>query len=259
MKTSPWTDLEDIKLTEAVGMFDGVGRGGTVDWSKVSEHMSGDRSSYQHRMRWHSVLKHRVAGAGSRPTGKKEVTVEPWNGSEIQILLNAVEASTRSNPLESAEITEDSEYSLHQLHHSSAGDGHLDPSRTLSAIVPGQDPVEAQMKDVNLDGFEIPGPVAAATQGGAMLADTIDWIAVSNRVCEEYAMLGGVGPKRSPLQCLHMWRQVMNSRMRMPVAITSSDIGTVDIDDARMMPGNSFALTRNSPWTDMEVCLLLII
>lgn len=35
MKTSPWTDLEDIKLTEAVGMFDGVGRGGTVDWSKV--------------------------------------------------------------------------------------------------------------------------------------------------------------------------------------------------------------------------------
>jgi hypothetical protein len=35
MKTSPWTDLEDIKLTEAVGMYDGMGRGGTVDWSKV--------------------------------------------------------------------------------------------------------------------------------------------------------------------------------------------------------------------------------
>jgi hypothetical protein len=37
MKTSPWTDVEDIKLTEAVGMYDGMGRGGTVDWSKVCQ------------------------------------------------------------------------------------------------------------------------------------------------------------------------------------------------------------------------------
>jgi hypothetical protein len=180
--------------------------------------------------------------------------VDPWNGSEIQILLTAVEASTRTNPLENSEITEDSEYSLHQLHHGHAGDSHLDPTR--GAVSSGHDEGDGQIKDASLDGFDIPGPVAAASQGGAMLAHTIDWIAVSNRVGDEYAMLGGVGPKRTPLQCLHMWRQVMNSRMRMPIATTSSDIGTVDIDDARMMPGNSFALSRNSPWTDMEVCLL---
>jgi hypothetical protein len=208
--------------------------------------MGGERSSYQHRMRWHSVLKHRVAGAASRPTGKKEVTMDPWNASEIQILLNAVEASARTTPLENADITEVSEYSLHQLHHGGNPHSHSTEASHSSS----------EMKDASLDAFDIPGPVAAASQGGAMLAHTIDWNAVSVRVSEEYAMLGGLGPKRSPLQCLHMWRQVMNSRMRMPTTPNSSDIGTVDIDDARMMPGNSFALSRNSPWTDMEVSFL---
>jgi hypothetical protein len=207
--------------------------------------MGGERSSYQHRMRWHSVLKHRVAGSASRPTGKKEVATDPWNASEIQILLNAVESSARVNPLENSDITEDSEYSLHQPHH--GGDMHS------HSHVTDETDANTQMKDVTLDAFDIPGPVAAASQGGAMLAHTIDWISVSNRVSEESAMLGGMGPKRTPLQCLHMWRQVMNSRMRMPTTTTASDIGTVDIDDARMMPGNSFALSRNSPWTDMEV------
>jgi hypothetical protein len=48
----PWTELED---TEAVGIFD------RVDWSKVSEHLSRDRSSYKHRILPHSFLKNRVA------------------------------------------------------------------------------------------------------------------------------------------------------------------------------------------------------
>lgn len=203
--------------------------------------MGGERSSYQHRMRWHSVLKHRVAGAAARPTGKKEIVSEPWNSNEIQILLNAVEANTR-NPVESTDITEDSEYSLHHQPQIPSND----PSHV-------HDNSGGHLKDMQLDAFDIPGPVAAATQAGALIAETIDWIAVSNRVCEEYALLGGIGPKRTPLQCLHMWRQVMNSRMRMPSAISSSDISTVDLDDARMLPGNSFALSRNSPWTDMEV------
>lgn len=84
MKTTPWTDMEDVKLTEAVSMYDGQGRGGTVDWGRVSLHMGGDRSSYQHRMRWHSVLKHRVAGAPSRSSGRKEVVSEPWNETEVE-------------------------------------------------------------------------------------------------------------------------------------------------------------------------------
>lgn len=207
--------------------------------------MGGERSSYQHRMRWHSVLKHRVAGSASRPVGKKEAAMEPWNTSEIQILLNAVESSAKVNPLENSDITEDGEYSLHQSQHEGIMHSHESDS-------------SSQIKDITLDAFDIPGPVAAASQGGAMLAHTIDWTSVSNRVSEEYAMLGGLGPKRTPLQCLHMWRQVMNSRMRMPATTTASDIGTVDIDDARMMPGNSFALSRNSPWTDMEVTFPLI-
>lgn len=209
--------------------------------------MGGDRSSYQHRMRWHSVLKHRVAGAAARPTGKKEVVVEPWNSNEIQILLNAVEACAR-NPLDHADVTEDSEYSLHHQSHST-------PNHDSNQA---HDNSGAQLKDIQLDAFEIPGPIAAATQAGALLAHTIDWIAVSNRVSEEYALMGGMGPKRTPLQCLHMWRQVMNSRMRMPATTNSSDISTVDLDDARMMPGNSFALSRNSPWTDMEVLYLIV-
>eukprot|EP00604_Paraphysomonas_vestita_P004448 CAMPEP_0174825364 /NCGR_PEP_ID=MMETSP1107-20130205/42680_1 /TAXON_ID=36770 /ORGANISM="Paraphysomonas vestita, Strain GFlagA" /LENGTH=420 /DNA_ID=CAMNT_0016056897 /DNA_START=48 /DNA_END=1311 /DNA_ORIENTATION=+ len=256
MKTTPWTDIEDIKLAEAVGMYDGMGRGGTVDWSKVSEHMGGERSSYQHRMRWHSVLKHRVAGAASRPTGKKDVVVEPWNNREIQILLNAVEICAKENPIENADITEDSEYSLHNVVHQS--DSSLDQQQNQHQNqhqhqqIHNDESSGVQMKDITLESFDVPtGPVAAAAQSGALIAHTINWIAVSNRLAEEYSLIGGVGIKRSPLQCLHMWRQFMNSRMKFPIQ-NSSDISTVEIDDARMIPGNSFVIARNSPWTDME-------
>lgn len=53
-----------------------------------------------------------------------------------------------------------------------------------------------------------PGPLAAIALAGGMMAHAVDWIAVSNKLSEDYAMAGGIGAKRTPLQCLHMWRQV---------------------------------------------------
>jgi hypothetical protein len=245
VKSSPWTDLEDIKLTEAVGAYDGLGRGGTVDWSRVSELMGGDRSSYQHRMRWHSVLKHRVIGSASRPNTKKEPVIDPWDPREIQILLGAIEVCARPN-FGNSDRTVGNDYDLHQQHL---------PSSTDQSRVSPFSSYESNEPATIVDRFDVPGPVTAAAQSGAMFADTIDWTAVATRVSEEYGNLTGTGVKRSPLQCLYMWRIVISSRLRMPTTV--SDFGTVDLDDARMIPGKSFALSRNSPWTDMEVWIFI--
>lgn len=46
-------------MTEAVGVYDGQGRGGGVDWAKVCEFMGSVRTYNQCRHRWHNVIKHR--------------------------------------------------------------------------------------------------------------------------------------------------------------------------------------------------------
>jgi hypothetical protein len=42
-----------------VGVYDGQGRGGGVDWAKVCEFMGSVRTYNQCRHRWHNVIKHR--------------------------------------------------------------------------------------------------------------------------------------------------------------------------------------------------------
>jgi hypothetical protein len=54
----------------------------------------------------------------------------------------------------------------------------LEDIEALSMIERWQEEGEVQMKDANPDGFEIPGLVAATTQGKVMLADAIDWIVI---------------------------------------------------------------------------------
>jgi hypothetical protein len=228
MKTSAWTDLEDIKLTEAVGMYDGQGRGGTVDWSKVRAHLGNDRSSYQHRMRWHSVLKHRVAGAARSP-GKKDVVMEPWAEQEVELLIQAVEECGSSVPMESQELEDDHQHRLH-LHQHHGQDPNLQGRTSLDHEISSRQSSS--------------GPLSSLATTGAMIAHAIDWTAVSNKLAEDFAMSGGIGGKRTPLQCLHMWRQVMNSRMR--------DSGVYP-DQSRVEDPNSPALHQNSPWTYLEV------
>jgi hypothetical protein len=117
-----------------------------------------------------------------------------------------IEASTRS------EITEDSEYSLHQLDHSHPGYG---PS-----IPPGQDEGEAQMKDGLRDPWT--SGRGYTRWGHDPRHDRLDRCFKSSlrRICDVLTL-----SKRSPLQCQHMSWQVMNSCMKMLVAITSSYIG----------------------------------
>lgn len=47
LRTSPWTKEEDDLLVEAVGLNDGHGRRGIINWSVVSQHLQGMRSSQQ--------------------------------------------------------------------------------------------------------------------------------------------------------------------------------------------------------------------
>lgn len=229
MKTSAWTDLEDIKLTEAVSMYDGQGRGGTVDWAKVRAHLGNERSSYQHRMRWHSVLKHRVAGAARSP-GKKDVVMEPWAEQEVELLIQAVE-ECGSNIQTDVDLDDEHQHRLLQhsqgdMHGRSSLDHHEISSRHSTS-----------------------GPISNLAASGALIAHAIDWVAVSNKLAEDFAMSGGIGGKRTPLQCLHMWRQVMNSRMR--------ESGIYP-DQSRVEDTNATALHQNSPWTYLEVFLLIL-
>lgn len=233
MKTSAWTDMEDIKLTEAVGMYDGQGRGGTVDWAKVRTHLGGERSSYQHRMRWHSVLKHRVAGAARTP-GKKDVVMEPWAEQEVDLLLQAVEDVGANLPLDGSEIIDDNQHRLHLHQHHGAG---------------GQEGGDHQGRN-SLGGIDHHhtgglGAIASLAMSGALVAHAIDWVAVSNKLSEDFSMSGGLGGKRTPLQCLHMWRQIMNSRMREHGIYPTDQIRSED-------PNLMIGLHQNSPWTYME-------
>lgn len=55
-----WTENEDQKLLEAVNLFRGAGRGGTIDWGQVSEYLGSGRTREQNCGRWNGVLKYRV-------------------------------------------------------------------------------------------------------------------------------------------------------------------------------------------------------
>lgn len=229
-----------------------------MDWSKVSEHMGGDRSSYQHRMRWHSVLKHRVAGANSRPNSKKEIVMEPWSATEVDLLLAAVEACARvdgSNAMdEHINTLHMHEHEMQQHHDSGATSAQPDHDDAQ----PSDDPVNESSSGISLpvppaippdhSGHFAAGPVSMSALGGALLAHTVDWIAASNKLAEDYAMIGGLIAKRSPLQCLHMWRQVMNARMR--EAALHMRLNPTPENHSDRPPG--IALSRNSPWSDLE-------
>jgi hypothetical protein len=229
MKTSAWTDMEDVKLTEAVGMYDGQGRGGTVDWAKVRAHLGNERSSYQHRMRWHSVLKHRVAGSARSP-GKKDVVMEPWAEQEVDLLIQAVEDCGSNIPMDGSELEDDNQHRLHLHQHHAAAQDHHD--------LQGRGSLDHEISSRQ----STSGPISSLATTGILIAHAIDWVAVSNKLAEDFAMSGGLGGKRTPLQCLHMWRQVMNSRMR------ESGIYPERVEDP-----NTAGLHQNSPWTYLEV------
>jgi hypothetical protein len=59
LKPLVWTEADDLKLTNAVNLFRGLGRGGTVDWSQVSDYVGSGRTREQNCGRWNGVLKHR--------------------------------------------------------------------------------------------------------------------------------------------------------------------------------------------------------
>lgn len=47
-------------MLEAVTLFDGKGRAGGIDWTRVCAHMGTGRTYGQCRHRWHNVLKHKT-------------------------------------------------------------------------------------------------------------------------------------------------------------------------------------------------------
>jgi hypothetical protein len=51
-------------LLEGMALFEGQGKGGSVAWAKVSEHMGGTRTPKQCANRWSDSLKHRSSGGG---------------------------------------------------------------------------------------------------------------------------------------------------------------------------------------------------
>lgn len=59
VKSIIWTESDDQKLIEAVNIFRGAGRGGTIDWVQVSDYVGGGRTREQTCGRWNGVLKHR--------------------------------------------------------------------------------------------------------------------------------------------------------------------------------------------------------
>jgi alkylated DNA nucleotide flippase Atl1 len=80
-KSRAWTEQDDIRLAEAVTMYDGVGRGGSVDWSKVASDLNSEHSSYQQRMRWHSVLKSRLHPATA--SAHCDHSKEKWTTEQV--------------------------------------------------------------------------------------------------------------------------------------------------------------------------------
>jgi hypothetical protein len=79
-RTGPWNDEEDTRLIEAMGLYDGQGKGGGVDWGKVSEYLGGQRAATQCYKRWHDALKQR----------RKSLLGEDWSPEEDYMVIQAV-------------------------------------------------------------------------------------------------------------------------------------------------------------------------
>jgi hypothetical protein len=79
-RTCAWTEQEDARLVEAMSLFDGQGKGGGVDWAKVSEYLGGMRAGTQCYKRWHDALKQR----------RKSLLGEDWTPQEDFLIVQAV-------------------------------------------------------------------------------------------------------------------------------------------------------------------------
>lgn len=91
-RTGAWTDDEDarynishfsyfsFRLVEAMTLYDGQGKGGGVDWTKVSEYLGGQRAPTQCYKRWHDALKQR----------RKSLLGEDWTPEEDYLVIQAV-------------------------------------------------------------------------------------------------------------------------------------------------------------------------
>lgn len=79
-RTCAWTEQEDARLVEAMSLYDGQGKGGGVDWAKVSEYLGGMRAGTQCYKRWHDALKQR----------RKSLLGEDWTPQEDFLVVQAV-------------------------------------------------------------------------------------------------------------------------------------------------------------------------
>jgi hypothetical protein len=61
-----------------MALFEGQGKGGSVSWAKVSEHMGGTRTPHQCADRWNTTLKHRSSGGGGGNHKQGE-----WSEAEV--------------------------------------------------------------------------------------------------------------------------------------------------------------------------------
>lgn len=61
-------------------LYDGQGKGGGVDWTKVSEYLGGQRAPTQCYKRWHDALKQR----------RKSLVGEDWTPEEDYLVIQAV-------------------------------------------------------------------------------------------------------------------------------------------------------------------------
>jgi hypothetical protein len=83
MKFSPWAPEEDIRLTEAINLYQNQGLRGGVCWGKVSEYLNHERSCQQCAHRWNRVLKHRLGSNSGLNTSE-------WSEEEDERLRDAV-------------------------------------------------------------------------------------------------------------------------------------------------------------------------
>ena len=78
-------------------------------------------------------------------------------------------------------------------------------------------------------------PVESITEaaiGGKLVAHLVDWNTVANAMTDS-SLPGFHTEKRTPLQCVHKWREAINDMM------AEAGVNTVDIN--------------NTPWTEEEV------
>lgn len=84
-KSSPWTELEDLRLVAAIFRF------GAKDWRQIAEFVGNDRSSSQCNQRWCRAI-------------DPNISHSPWSQEEDQQLLRAVEVLGNKNWCQVAKI-----------------------------------------------------------------------------------------------------------------------------------------------------------